>query len=232
MSDQKMTGEEILQEALRQYSATYCDEFPPTEDDVHLSEDYQRKMEKLIQRSKNPFQRYFNTVGRRVAGIAAAILIFFGCSMTVSAVRKPVVEFLMNITGKYAWLLFDESFTQSGPNTIEVVYTLDAVPEGYELTDAKTFEKFVDFVWRNQNDEFIHFSQHTLKNKFVYDLEEAKYEIVISETGQKIFFLEKNEVKSFHWTTSDYVFDLSVSGEYSMDACLNMIKSIKEASPN
>ena len=109
MSKKKMTGREVLEEALRRYCSVYCDQYPRYEGEIDLGDDYENYMNNLIKRSKNPFQRYFNTIGKRVAGIAAALLIVFSCSMTVSAVREPVVEFFTNIHEKFVEIFFDES---------------------------------------------------------------------------------------------------------------------------
>ena len=101
MSKKKMTGRKVLEEALRGCCSTYCDQYPRYEGEIDLGDDYENYMDNLIKRSKNLFRRYFNTAGRRVAGIAAAMLIAFSCSMTVKAVREPVVEFFANIYEKF-----------------------------------------------------------------------------------------------------------------------------------
>ena len=131
MSKKKMTGREVLEEALRVCCSTYCDQYPRYEGEIDLGDDYENYMDNLIRRSKNPFQRYFNTLGRRVAGIAAAMLIAFSCAMTVKAVREPVVEFFTNIYEKFVEIIFGEDDIAKAPDTIETVYTLGFIPDGY-----------------------------------------------------------------------------------------------------
>ena len=62
MSKKKMTGREVLEEALRGCCSAYCDQYPRYEGEIDLGDDYENYMNNLIKRSKNPFQRYFNIV--------------------------------------------------------------------------------------------------------------------------------------------------------------------------
>lgn len=227
MNEKNLTGEAVLKKALHQYSLTYCDEFPPCDEEIHLDEIYQRKMEKLIKRSKNPFQRYFNTAGRRAAGIAAAILVFFGCSMTVSAVRKPVVEFLTNVYEKLVEFFFDEESITNAPSMIETVYTLGYVPEGYELMSSDLSKYQNRIIWERDSNECIIFIQSTLDGVVSYDNEESKYELI--ETNNfSVVFVKKHDLLMLFWSDNQYKYSLDVYGGLTLDECVALIESIHE----
>ena len=225
MNEKNLTGEAVLKEALYQYSLTYCDEFPPCDEEIHLDEIYQRKMEKLIKRSKNPFQRYFNTAGKRAAGIAAAILVFFGCSMTVSAVRKPVVEFFTNAYEKLVEFFYDDESIANAPSMIETVYTLGYVPEGYELKEIKRRSGFIDYTWKNENGSQIFMSQRILAGTSTLDNENSNFTIIY-RLGVKIAFIEKFSGKAFKWNSAEYEFYLTVPNDFSLEECMILIESL------
>ena len=56
-----MNGREVLEEALRQCCADYCEEIPRSEEDIDLGEDYEKYMNSLIRRSKKPFRRWLKS---------------------------------------------------------------------------------------------------------------------------------------------------------------------------
>jgi hypothetical protein len=58
-------------------------------------------MERLIRQQKSPFWKYFNTLGKCVVMISLVITPAFACSMSVSAVRESVVEFITNMYEKF-----------------------------------------------------------------------------------------------------------------------------------
>ena len=226
MSKKKMTGREVLEEALRGCCSTYCDQYPRYEGEINLGDDYENYMDNLIKRSKNPFQRYFNTVGRRVAGIAAAMLIAFSCSMTVKAVREPVVEFFANVYEKFVEIFFGEGDIAKAPDAIETVYTLGFIPDGYEMDRFFIDRDMTNMTWKNENGDRLVLSQGILKGSFTMDTEEANYQI-IEWNGRKIAYVEKLGIKSFFWNSSEYEFSLTIPTNMSEDEVLVLIDSLK-----
>ena len=61
-------------------------------------------MARLIKRQKRPYWKFTNTVGKRIAVIALAFLMLFGLSMTIEAVREPVISFIENVFEKFSEL--------------------------------------------------------------------------------------------------------------------------------
>ena len=226
MSKKKMTGREVLEEALRRCCSVYCDQYPRYEGEIDLGNDYERHMNNLIKRSKNPFSRYFNTASRCVAGIAAAILIVFSCSMTVSAVREPVIEFFTNIYEKFVEIFFEEDDIAKAPDTIETVYTLGFIPDGYEISQFIIDELTTDMTWQNQHGDMIVLSQGVLSGSNTMDIEDTNYDI-IEWNSKKIAYSEKFGIKHFFWNSVEYEFSLTVSSNISKEETLALIDSIQ-----
>ena len=227
MSKKKMTGREVLEEALRRCCSTYCDQYPRYEGEIDLGYDYERYMNRLIKRSKNPFQRYFNTTGRRIAGIAAAVLIVFSCSMTVKAVRKPIVEFITNIYEEFVEIFFEKDDVANAPDAIETVYTLGFIPEGYNIEQSLIGDTLIFMVWKNETGEILIFSQNTLDASSILDTEESNYD-VIEWGGHRIAFAEKYGAKHFYWNSDQYAFSLTVSSDMPQEQIFSLIDSLKK----
>lgn len=227
MSKKKMTGREVLEEALRVCCSTYCDQYPRYEGEIDLGDDYENYMDNLIRRSKNPFQRYFNTLGRRVAGIAAAMLIAFSCAMTVKAVREPVVEFFTNIYEKFVEIIFGEDDIAKAPDTIETVYTLGFIPDGYEMDRFFIDQYMTKMTWKNENGDRLVLSQGILDGSFIIDTEESNNHI-IEWNNKKIACSEKYGTKHFFWNSDEYEFSLTMSSNISEEEALALIDSLKK----
>lgn len=225
MSKKRMNGREVLEEALRQCCADYCEEIPCSEEDIDLGEDYEKYMNSLIRRSKKPFRRCFDTAGKRAAGIAAAFLVMIGCTMSVSAVRKPIVGFLTNTYDKYVELFFDENDVEKAPTKIETVYTLGAVPEGYVQESTFLNEVRSSITWINDKNHQIILTQTVLDGNITVDNEHNELETV-EMNGMTVIYIVTQHYRCYFWNDNEYQFSLDLSTEISHEMALNMIGSM------
>ena len=225
MSKKRMNGREVLEEALRQCCADYCEEIPRSEEDIDLGEDYEKYMNSLIRRSKKPFRRCFDTAGKRAAGIAAAFLVMIGCTMSVSAVRKPIVGFLTNTYDKYVELFFDENDIEKAPTKIETVYTLGAVPEGYVQESTFLNEVRSSITWINDKNHQIILTQTVLDGNITVDNEHNELETV-EMNGMTVIYIVTQHYRCYFWNDNEYQFSLDLSTEISHEMALNMIGSM------
>lgn len=105
-------GLKKLKEAFREINEwEYENLHLDTLEEVIPSTRYRKRMERLIRRQKQPYWKYVNTVGKRVAVFAVAIALVFALSMSVSAVREPVVEFFANVYEKFVEFFYEELYT-------------------------------------------------------------------------------------------------------------------------
>ena len=225
MTNKEKSGQDKLMEAMRLSEFSYCEKFPRVEGEIYYSEDYLRDMEKLIKKSRNPIRGCFDTVGKRVAAAAIAAIALSGSMMSVSAVRKPVVEFITNVYEKFVEIFFDEEDVAKAPSTIDTVYTLGIVPEGYTINKYIIDADSTYMSWINNNGEKLVFMQGILDGNNMIDNEDAQFEL-ISIDGMKIAYVNKNGAKYYFWNTLDYKFTLLVSETISHDAALELIESV------
>ena len=225
MRKKKKTGREALEEALRKSFADYHWQFPDSEEEIHLGKDYENYMDGLIRRSKNPTPLHFRTAWGRAACVAAAVLIAFTCSMTVSAVRTPVVNFLTNAYDQFTEIFFDDADIEKAPSTIETVYTLGYVPEGYAKEQFYVYALSTNMTWKNENGDRIILLQGTLEGSLMLDPEESDYAI-FEENGKRIIYIQKFGIKSFYWNSEKYEFQLVVPENMPQEEVFLLIDSL------
>ena len=200
----------------------------PEPSEAELRSEWRELCKKAAECEKRKSTGRFRGIGMRAAGIAAAILIAFTCTLTVSAVRDPFVSFCMNTYEKFTELFFDASDIEKAPQTIETVYTLGYVPEGYELDGEYIFEKHRITIWKNAKGDSIEFEQDILSGMLNIDNESEKF-IFIDTDNMQVLYKEKHGIKTYFWNTADYRYNLRViDDEISMEECMNIIQSIEE----
>lgn len=224
MTEREMSGRNKLREAMRICDLTYCDKFPSSNQEIHYSRKYLSKIEKLIQKSKNPIHQYFNTVGKCAAAVIAVAII--SCSlMTVSAVREPIVEFFVHAYEKYIEIIYRSEDTEKVPETIETIYTIECIPQGYEIYRYHIQKCSTEIMWINAQNEKISLSQYTLNSIYTMDNENSGYRMINSR-DMEILCSEKGGLKIFYWNTYEYSFEFVVPDTFSDEACLSMIGSV------
>ena len=198
----------------------------PPKTEAELKADLQIIYKRAAEYEKRKSFWRFDSIGVRAASIAAAILVAFTCTMTVAAVRDPFVSFCINVYEKYTELFFDASDIEKAPSTIETIYTLGLVPEGYEL-DSQSFEKESSvFVWTNQDGNFIKFKQFTLGTMLTLDHEETNL-VSFNIDNFSILFKEKHGKKTYIWNTNEYQFRLYIAGDdISTEDGIALIRSV------
>lgn len=193
---------------------------------IHCSAEYTRNMEKLIRAQKRPLWHYTNTVGKKVAVIALVILLAFGASMSVSAVRKPVVEFIVNVYERFVEIFFGEDDMMEAPCGMDTIYTLGNLPEGYELVEEYFSKSAIKFVWKDSDGHVIKFSQDIFDSKTTFDYENAGYQL-LSVYNIKIAYIDKFGTKRLYWNSDDYAFLLRVPSNFSLEECADLIISLR-----
>lgn len=172
---------------------------------------------------------YLNKTGKRVAAIFIVIGLFFGLSFGVCAIREPILEFFLNMKERFTEVLFNQEDTEQAPKSIETVYTLGYVPEGYELIKVDITESKVTSIWKNQDEEFIRFTQSVVNGTSTIDTEYSDYEIIyINDT--KVAYSEKCGKTIYLWNTNEYKYFLILSDDSLNENCIKFIESITEYS--
>lgn len=226
MAENKYVRNKTIREAFEKLDAWEEDQLDiDSTAEIHYSEKYERYMARLLRAQKRPWWQYTNTVGKKVAVIALVILLAFGASMSVSAVRKPVVEFIVNVYERFVEIFFGEEDIAEAPCEMDTIYTLGKVPEGYELVEYQCVRCAVKFTWKNREGKMIRLSQQIINVKMTCDFEGSDYE-VISLLGMKMVFVDKQGTKVLYWNSEEYAFSMRVPSEFSLEECALLIESL------
>lgn len=133
----------IIYEALDLYCIEFCKTLPTDEElsGITFSEEFERKMQKLINRQKKFYYYWFNTVGKRVAAIILVLLLSLTTiTFSVKALREPVIRFIVETYKKFSNVMFVNDKTEQD---IIVDFVLEKVIPSYipeKFTEESTFE--------------------------------------------------------------------------------------------
>ena len=226
MAENKYVRNKTIREAFEQLDAWEEDQLDiDFTEEIHFSEKYERYMARLLRAQKKPWWQYTNTVAKKVAVIALVILLTFGASMSVSAVRKPVVEFIVNVYERFVEIFFGEDDIAEASCELETIYTLGKLPEGYELVECQYRTHFVKFTWKDEEEHSIKLSQYIFDSKATYDYENSNY-MIVNMSGLKVAIIEKQDRKMFCWNLGDFAFSMSVPRNFSLEESADLIKSL------
>lgn len=144
--------EALLKEALLIYQEKALDSLPKdkTLEKINFTDKFENKMQKLIKTEKKPYYIMINTVGKRVACIIIAVLVSFTAMMSIEAIRRPFIEYIVNTFEKYSAVYFKNN-SQITPETFET-YAPEYIPQGYkEVKREGTAEFMYNYVTYSDN---------------------------------------------------------------------------------
>ena len=139
-------GYEKLKEAFRLSNKDFLGsiELAPA-GEVYISPGYKKKMAQLIKRQKRPYWKFVNTIGKRIAVfVLATLLVLSVATMSVRSAREPILVFIENVFESFSELFVGRSEINNAPDTIEEVYTLSDLPEGFEKIKFEKSKNFKD----------------------------------------------------------------------------------------
>ncbi len=217
--------DDMLKEAVIK-AGIYEIEALPTDDEIEheFSNDFERKMERLIRRSKTR-----NLIGgmaflrRRVVALIAAIIILFASAMSVSAVRAAVFEFITEVYEKFTHIFFNESRSSQDAADGFAIYEPAYIPEGFKLVNKNT-DGLVLLEYEKEND-FISYSQQCLENVSInINTEGVKLE-ELEFKGLPAKYYSNQGVQNLVWYDDKYMY--TVSSTLDRDIVFKIAESVE-----
>ena len=178
---------------------------------------------------KHNLFKKLDSTAKRIAAIAASIILLFTLAMSVRAIREPFFEMVRTIFDKYDELTFEGD----GKTYIQEIYGVTAIPEDYTMTLEIINSAAVARDYQNSEGNRILFSQSAGDGTMV----NVDNEHTISQTmevGEKevyvVRFIHKDagqdSVVAF-WVENGYSFDLSFYGEITLEELAELIQSVQ-----
>ena len=221
-----MTREEAF-EVFRFYASKEFEDVPVDESEIEyeFSEEFNRKMEKLLRRVAYDRTHAVSWAARKVIAVAAAIIFALAGMMSVSAIREPVVEFFYNIYEEFMEIFFDGDTTEK----ITYVYSLSEIPEGFVETQRLSDDAINIITYKNQqNEDIIELAQSVTEDSpFCVDNEQGyikRFEIDGNEII--IYISDRGKCYFAFWIKDSYSLKLTYTGNTTVEEILKLIETV------
>lgn len=179
-----------------------------------LSGKFEKSMNKLIQKNKRIQLSTRRTVTKSLLAAIITIMVLFTGLMSVSATRKPIIEFMKKIFPQFNEITLNGNLDPP-VETIQTEYTLTNLPEGYEISNYQKSVNSVFIIWTNESGEEITFAQTILNSNVSIDNEHTYRELEIN--GLKAYLSEDEYGCALRWSDGYYCFTIRVPTSIKSD---------------
>lgn len=231
-----MKDDEFLKTAFKRYFNEQYPYDPKAEEKLSwkftAQYHFEDKMNKLISNQKHSYWKYINTIGKQVAIVFIVITIIFSTAMTVSAFRKPVIEFIVKTYEKFSsFFIGEDTLTDTNEflyERINIQMSPKIIPDGFS-----EYENFNDnflyiIKWKNKAGESISFCQYTYSTAMTIDTENVNLHKRISNNLLLYYYTQdQNNVTSYFWYKDGYAFSLNTPEYFTLEQIEEIIKSVK-----
>ncbi len=218
---------EILKEALKISMERELETIPSSADlkDYHcFSPDFEKKMKSLIKKANIKYININRFRIRKSIVAASLILIIFTASMSVEAVRMPVIRLTEKIYTEFSQILFENEDNIEVPQKIEEVYVPAYIPEGYTLTEEiDEMRSMHFFFYTNEEGQELSVEQLTFNVSMAVDTEGITTE-EITINGMSGIIYTKRGLTSIIVNDNRYVH--FISGYESREELTKVVESL------
>lgn len=155
-----------------------------------------------------------------------AALIAVSLTMSVSAIREPIINFFVEIYDSFISIFVDAPAPASIP--IAEKYELGYLPEGFELVEEKEWNASCDKTYSDGNRR-IKFVQVLLSSEMLSDIaldnNDSNVEYM-QINGSKVIYMQKNNSTNTAWIMDEYIFKISFNFTITQDDCVKIIESV------
>ncbi len=213
--------DKILREGLIRYKELEFADIPPEDEIEHVfSEKYTKAMDKLIESIDKPYRRFTDTAAKRIAIIAACLILALSSILAVGAVREKLVEFFYSVFDTHTSISTVDD--KDAKDFIEINYTIPNVPEGYSLIKSTVNEFSSGFLWENSDELSIYLDQQLLPINFSLNSEDsAVNELIVNDVP--CIYVEKDDAYVYYWEFEGYGFELCYPIELGTEFAENTI---------
>ena len=190
--------------------------------DFTFSEKFIKRMDKLIRAQRKSYYKFINTAGKRAAVIFAAIITLFTASLSVKAIREPVVKFIKQVYETFIHYTFEGEIQPK----IKKEFFIKTLPDGFIQHDKIESDLAITTIYVNDNNT-IKFTQQSTNNANHFFDNESGTLTKVTISGINVDIYESENIKHAVWTDEGYFFKLTCIGEINIDSVTMMIESIQ-----
>lgn len=192
--------------------------------DFIFSEKFIKRMDKLIRAQRKSYYKFINTAAKRAAVIFAAIITLFTASLSVKAIREPVVRFIKQVYETF----IHYSYTGDKTEKIEREYTITNLPYGFKQTNKIENDVSITTEFKDDLGNVIEFTQMITGHSDGYFVDNENG-IVFTENvdGYEIEFFEAYDMKQAIWMKDRYALSITCYGNVSFEVIKEIIRDIE-----
>ena len=190
--------------------------------DFTFSEKFIKRMDKLIRAQRKSYYKFINTAAKRAAVIFAAIITLFTASLSVKAIREPVVRFIKQVYETFIHYTFEGEIQPK----IKKEFFIKTLPDGFIQHDKIESDLAITTIYVNDNNT-IKFTQQSTNNANHFFDNESGTLTKVTISGINVDIYESENIKHAVWTDEGYFFKLTCIGEINIDSVTMMIESIQ-----
>lgn len=189
--------------------------------------DFQKKLQVLINRQKHSYWKFTNTRAKKFVIAVAALIILLSSTMTVPAVRKPVVDFIIKTYHEFSTYFISESDSQGSLDKIKNECIPSYIPQGFSEKTRIPGDISLLIIWENDKGDSLSFSQNLLSLQGNIDTEEVTVQKFMINNLEITSYENKNR-RVYMWNTLDYSFSLDVPSTMKFSEIEKIISSVEK----
>lgn len=201
--------DELLKAAIQEYGGEYIEIPEKMRKPHHFSRSFERRMQKLIRQAGIQVKHRRLPLRQLIAIIIAAVMVLSAAAMSVSAVRDVIIGFITEVYETFTGVRAEPS--EDAPETLEEIYEVTWVPEGYILSEANNSSKNQCELFVNHEfNSYISFDQYLLsKYSANIDNENSEWNSIMIG-GNHGAIIERADGYEIAWNNGKYVFEISI----------------------
>lgn len=189
----------------------------------------EKETDSIVTGKRSFFFHFINTPFKKAAIAAVFVaVVALGAGVQSEAGKFPVVKFFQELYGDHVAIEPHEDLrkNEEKPQSIEAIYELGWVPEGYE----KSYEDISEYMavqsyYNEKNNIEVILQQFCVKAYFSIEQEKDLYEEIKHEQ-KKYYYLEKAEEKTLVWYEDGYQF--IIRGDIENNELFKMAENLEK----
>ncbi len=187
-------------------------------DEIVCSDQHKLAMRTIVYGKTDTKRTWSPKMKRIIAILVAAALLLTNCGIIFrNEIREIFEEFFVKLT-------YDGD--DVGADTIEEVYELGYLPEGYSIEIEKTTPVRVQYKLVNENDDYIWFDQQPISITDFYVDSESGYTQMNNIQNYEIYYRYTGEKHVYVWNDGKYSIKLSSINQISTDELILILEGI------
>ena len=193
------------------------------DEEITFSEKYKNAISKLM----NNTRRSARSFSKKATVILVAVLTSLILMISVSAIREPILNFLVDIYDNYIKVTVDNKDEKE--SVIEAPSYPSYMIEGYTLDYVNNLESLIMTRWKNGNDEIMNLSQYINSDGTDVHINNqgVSYNDVVLKSGLKLYYSASHGYYEFYWVDGKYFYIFSCPEDIELSEIEKIIDSME-----